>query len=446
MNSSSFIKMIMKQRVTEKIVSSIPFKEWAILLLLTFSAIVFGQSITVETCQEKARANYPLVKQYGLVDQTAQYNLSNANKGYLPQLTLSAKGTYQSEVTGLPAALMQKLGMSANEMSKDQYQATLEATQVVWDGGVIDAQKKVTKASTEVEKQKLEVDLYALNERVNQAFFGVLLLNEQLNQNKILQNELTTNRKRIEAMTQNGVANQTDLDAIKVEQLNAKQREAELIGTRKSYFIVLNALTGLVLDDNTELTKPEIDLAAWHNETNHRPELSFFEAQNRLFETQKGVLNASNKPKIGLFAQAGYGKPGLNMLSNAFSDFYIGGLRLSWNFSGFYTQKNNLNKIEISKKTTDIQRETFLFNSNLKTKQQQTEVEKLQTVIKSDDEIIQLRGNIKKSTSVKIENGTSTVNDLIREINAENQAKQLKSLHEVQLILAVYQLKNNLNN
>ena len=418
-------------------------KQFLVILLSIICQLSSMAQLTVEVCQEKAKANYPLVKQYGLIEQTAQYNISNANKGYLPQLTLSAKGTYQSQVTKLPITIP---NVTIPGLSKDQYQAVVEANQVIWDGGAISAQKKITNANTEVEKQKLEVDLYTLNERVNQLYFGILLINEQLRQNDILQKELQTNYNRIASYKQNGVANQSDLDALKVEQINTQQRETELKSTQKSYFIMLSALTGLTIDAKTELIKPEINLAILNATTNHRPEIGLFDAQNKLLESQKELLNAGNRPKIGAFVQGGYGKPGLNMLTNAFSDFYMGGIRLSWNLSGFYTQKNNLNKIEISKKVMDVQKETFLFNADLKTRQQQTEIEKLQSTLSNDDEIIRLRGNIKKSASAKVDNGTLSITDLIREINAEDQAKQLKSLHEIQLIMNVYQLKNNINN
>ena len=196
--------------------------------LILFSLLIFigqlnlnAQILTIETCQEKAKENYPLVKQYGLIEQTARYNVSNANKGYLPQLSLSAKATYQSAVTQIPSTLGDVLSkltgkpFSFPALPKDQYQAVLEATQVIWDGGVISTQKKITSFSSEVEKQKLEVDLYTLKDRVNQLFFGILLLNEQLKQNDILKNDLLTSYKKLSAYKQNGTANQADVDAIK---------------------------------------------------------------------------------------------------------------------------------------------------------------------------------------------------------------------------------------
>jgi len=412
------------------------------LILFSVPAISSGQNLTIKTCQESARNNYPLVKQFGLIEKTAEYNISNANKAYLPQLNLTAKATYQSEVTKLPITIP---GMTIPELTKDQYQVAVELSQLLWDGGVIKAQKKSIQASTEAEKQKLEVDLYALNERVNQLFFGIMLLNEQLIQLQILQNELSVNYKRVEAYKQNGVANQSDLDAIQVEQINASQRETEIKSTKKSFTEMLSAFTALKLDENTVFEKPIVPTFDFNSEIK-RPELSMLSAQNNLLESQRNVIIAGNLPKIGAFVQAGYGKPGLNMLTNAFSPFYIGGIRLSWNLSGFYTQKTNLDKIELNKKSVDIQKETFIFNNNLQNKQQQNEMEKLKSNIKNDDEIIRLRTNIKKSSEVKVENGTATVTDLLREINAESMAKQNKLLHEIQLYMAVYQYKNIINN
>lgn len=420
------------------------------LLMAAFPASMFAQQLTLDDCLAKAKANYPLVKQYGLIEETGNYNLSNANKSYLPQLTLSAKATYQSDVTSLPDALAQTLekmtGKSISSVSKDQYQAVVEANQLIWDGGVIASQKKLTKASTEVDKKKLDVDLYALNERVEQLYFGILLIDEQLKQNAILKTELQTNYKKVEVYKSNGIANQADLDAIMVEILNADQRDVELKISRKSYLTVLGAFIGTKPAETTELQKPLADLSVLNSTANLRPELSLFDAQNKLFDTQISLQNAGNMPRLGAFVQGGVGRPGLNMFVNQFSPFYIGGLRLSWNISNFYTQKNNLNKIEVNRKASEVQRETFLFNTNLKTEQQKADIEKLQSSVESDNKIIRLRTNIKTSTAAKLDNGTNSVTDLIRDLNSENMAIQLKSLHEVQLLMSIYQLKNNVNN
>jgi len=218
-----------------------------------------------------------------------------------------------------------------------------------------------------------------------------------------------------------------------------------LISMRKSYIQILSAMTGLSVDEKTVLEKPampNVDLSF----VNHRPELGLFDAQTKLYDSQKDAVFAGNLPKLGFYVQGGVGKPGLNMLSNAVSPYYIGGLRLSWNLSGFYSLKNNIGKIELNKKSVDVQKETFLFNNNLINQQQQNDIDRLKSQLKSDDEIISLRTNIRKSAEVKVENGTLTVTDLLREINAESQAKKAKSLHEIQLYIFVYQQLNTTNN
>lgn len=412
---------------------------------------VIGQPLTLDSCRQKAHANYPLLKQYGLIEKTADYNLSNANKAYLPQLNFAVKATYQSDVTEIPASLGQAISQltgkpfSFPSLSKDQYQAVLEVNQLIWDGGLTSAQKKGIKASTEAEKQKLEVDLYALNDRINNLYFGIMLINEQLKQNNTLQDELSVNNSKIEALKQNGVAQQSDVDAIKVEQINARQHETDLKTMRQSYLQMLSAFTGLEITETTKLEKPTLPETVISVE-NKRPELMLFDSQNKMLDSQRDAVYAANLPKVGLFVQGGYGRPGLNMFTSEFSTFYIGGVRLSWNLSGFYTQKNNLNKINVSKKNVEVQKETFLFNNNLISKQQQNDIEKLKLTLKNDDEIIGLRNNIKKSAEAKVTNGTLTITDLLREINAENISRQARALHEIQLYMAVYQLKNNINN
>jgi outer membrane protein TolC len=405
---------------------------------LVFSA---GAQLSVEACQAKARANYPQIKQFDLIKQSEAFTLSNAGKAYLPQLSLSAKATYQSDVTKIPINIPGVKGMS-----KDQYQAVAEANQLVWDGGAVSAQKQVTRASSEVDRQRVEVDLYALNDRVNQLFFGILSLNEQLVINELLDTELTTNYNKISAYVGNGVANEADLDNIRVEQLNNGQRRVELLAARKAYLAMLSALTGETISDPSQLTPPQTLQEVSLQAGNRRPEMTLFDAQANLFQSQRSRIDAANMPKISLFVQGGYGRPGLNMLDNTFSPFYIGGVRLAWNFGALYTRRNDLKIIETNRILTDVQRETFLFNSHLKEVQQQTEIDKLQQLVKTDEEIIRLRHNVKLASEAKVANGTLSVSDLIRDINAESQARQNKQLHEVQQQLAIYNLKNTINN
>jgi outer membrane protein TolC len=419
--------------------------------LLFIPFLVSGQTLSLDSCRLKARNNYPLLKQYGLIDKTAEYNLSNAGKNYLPHISVSVKATYQSDVTEIPSALSDVISKMTGQpfsfpsLSKDQYQAAVDVSQLIWDGGMTNAQKKNIKAATEADRQKLEVDLYALNDRVNNLYFGILLINEQLKQNGILTEELNTNYKKVEAFKQNGVAQQSDLDAIKVELVNARQRDTDLKSVRRTYLQILSAFTGIKIGENPDLQKPELPIIPLAAE-NKRPELLLLSAQAGTLESQRDAVLAGNMPKISAFVQGGYGRPGLNMFAGTFEPFYLGGLRLSWNLSGLYTQKNNIRKIDTAIRGVEVQKETFLFNNDLTSKQQFNDIDKLKVTLKNDDEIIALRSSIKKASEAKVTNGTMTVTDLIRDINAEDMARQTKALHEIQLYMTTYQLKNNINN
>jgi outer membrane protein TolC len=396
-------------------------------------------SLTPEYLYGKAVANYPLVKQYGLIEQSRDYTVSNASKGYLPQLSLSARATYQSDVTQIPVSIP-----GVSPMNKDQYQTILELSQLIWDGGQISAGKKMAEASSEIENKKNETDLYNLKDRVNQLFFGILLIEEQRAMLQLLQDDLEQNFNKVKAYVNNGVATKSDIDAIRVEQLKTDQRMEELKMNSLAYRRMLYALTGEEALLTDKLVKPLIPGMPDVREIN-RPELKLFDAQTNLYTIQERGIKALSMPKFSLFLQGGYGNPGLNMLKNEFVPYYIGGVRLLWNFGAYYTQKNSLRELENSRQRVNLQKESFLFNSNMEIIREQNEIEKLAKQLAADQEIISLRSGIKRAAEAKFENGTLQVSDLIREINAENLALQEKTLHEIQHLLAIYNLKNTLN-
>lgn len=418
---------------------------WGSIFLLFAASLTaagqdFSAKLSLEELQIKAERNYPAARQYGLIEQSRDFTLANASKGYLPQLGLNARATYQSEVTQLPAAMP-----GVNPLNKDQYQAVVEVNQIIWDGGAIEAQKRVTKASSEAELKRTETELYTVRERVNQLFFGILLIEEQIRQTDILILELENNFNRVSAYIDNGVATKSELDAVRVEILKAGQKRDELIMTGSTYREMLAALTGDEAVKSGNLIKPSADVSAFIN-GNRRPELALFDAQANLAESQKRSLKAATMPRFNLFVQGGYGNPGLNMLKNEFSTYYIGGVRLSWNFGSFYTNGNSMRLLDVKRESINTQRETFLFNSLLAERQQVNEISKLRKQMISDDEIIRLREEIKRAAEIRLQEGTISVSDLLREINAENLARQERATHEIMHLMAIYSIKYLKNN
>ena len=414
--------------------------------ILSFSFILAAMlahaQLTLEGCQHSAQTNYPLVRQYGLIEKAREYNLENAGKGYLPQFTLSGKATYQSDVTKLPVDIP---GIDMKSMPKDQYQVMLEVSQNIWDGGDIRSKKQLTRATSEIDRGKQEVDMYALNDRVNQLYFGILLLDEQLRQNQLLQEDLGRTHQQVSNYMANGIANQSDLDAVSVEILNTKQKRIELESSRQAYLSMLSIFIGKEIASGTTLEKPA-DTFESTSLVNNRPELRWFDAQGGQLNVQESSLKTRFRPRFALFVQGAYGNPGLNMLKDDFSAYYVAGVRMSWNFGSLYTLRNDRRLIDNNRRKLETSRDVFLFNTNLQSTQQSSAIQSMRRQMVDDDEIIRLRVNIRKAAEAKVENGTLTVTDMLREITAENLARQTKALHEVQLLMNIWNLKYTLNN
>lgn len=406
----------------------------ACFLLITIKTNGQSNSITLDSCYFLARRNYPLVKQQELISKTSEYTLENISKGFLPQININGQATYQSDVTQLPKTIP-----GVPILTKDQYKFYAEIDQPIYDGGVIKAQKKIQEATTIVDHQKLEVELYKLKDRINQLYFGILLIDEQLKQNGLTKNDIQLGLDKINAQIANGTALRSNADILKAEFLKANQQTIELNSNRKAFTDMLSLFINRSLNGNMIFVKPENIIPS--NEIK-RPELLMFDYQNKIFEAQKNLLTAQNHPKLSLFAQGGFGKPAFNILSNNFDPFYIGGVRLSFPLTGFYSLKNDRSLIDLNNKNIEVQKETFLFNTNIAVKQQNAGIAEFQAFLKTDDEIIVLRTNVKKAALAQLENGVINSSDYLREVNAEDNARQNKILHEIQLLMAEYNEQN----
>lgn len=414
-------------------------RPFVIIVCCLFHIIsAFGQ-ITLEECWEKAEKNYPLAAQYGLIEKTKEYNLSNAGKGYLPQISLSGKASYQSDVTELPFSLPE---IGPLKLSKDQYQIMAEIRQNIWDGGEIHYQKQQTEAVSNEAYEQLNVKMYALHERITQLFFGILLLNEQLEQNRLLQEDLQRSLQNVAAYCENGLAGEADIDAVRVELLHARQQHISLSATRESYVHILSLFTGDTLQAE-ELVKPAPIRFSGRNI--ERPELQLYHAQEDRITVQQKMLKTSYMPRLSLFAQGAYGNPGLNMLKNTFEPYYIVGIRLGWNFGSLYTLRNNRLRLETEQEQVRNNMETFLFDTRLQMIEQDAAILSLQEQMREDDEIIRLRTNIRKAAEAKVANGTLSVTEMLSEITKENQARQTRTIHEIRLLMDMYKLKQITN-
>lgn len=405
--------------------------------LMLWSALVWGtvaaaQTLNIDSCYVLARRNYPTTQQFALIEKSKELSLENAAKGYLPQVFVNGQATWQSDVTRLPISFP---GLNIPELSKDQYRLFGEIHQPVTDLFFVREQQDLVRANAEVESRKAEVELHRLRERVYQLYLGILYMDARLGQAQLLIKDIETGLAKTQAAIAGGVALKSQADQIGAELLRAKQQITELKAGRRAYAEALGLLIHQDIYENTILETPAAPLYLTEI---RRPELALFSSQQLSLGRQSRLVNNKTLPRLSAFFQGGYGRPALNMLSNDFDPYFITGLRLNWNISSFYTAGNERRLLSTQQSAIALQRETFLLNTRSAMRQQQTEIEKWQELIRSDEAIIPLRESIKLTAQQQLSNGAITANDYLSHVNAEDLARQQLILHRMQLLLAQY--------
>ena len=417
------------------------------ILFAGFSASVFAQ-MTLETCQELAREHYPEVKQYDLIRLTEQYDLSNAARAWLPQLSLSAQATWQNEVPEFPEALsgmLSQAGVTIPGLKKDQYKVGLELNQTIWDGGKSNADKRLARTEAAEQRAMTDVDLYTLKKRVNELYFGILLLEEKLSQTYRTIALLESNLDKMRSLVTNGTALASDADAVEAELLTVRQQATQIEASRTSYRKMLELFIGEPLQEN--LLRPEFEEMATTELT--RPELALFDARKKTLSAREALIKSSTRPKFGFFAQGYYGYPSMDyfasMMSNEWRWNLLTGIRMSWNFGAYYTKKNSLNKLRTAQQSIDLQRDVFRFETDLQISQETGDIARLRKTIADDARIVSLRQSVREAAESKLRNGIIDTNDLLQKITDEAAARSAQSVHEIELLKALYELKHTIN-
>ena len=420
----------------------------AFFILMLSPILVQAQTVTLDECQQLAQENYPLIKQYDLIRQTTDYTVSNISKGWLPQVSAMAQATYQSDVMTLPDPLQTMLGQQGFDVKglrKDQYRIGIDLNQTIYDGGLISGQKNVAHLEGEVQTAQTTTDLYTIRQRVNDIYFGILLLDEKIQLNKDLQTLLQSNLDKLNSMLSNGIAMQSDVNVVRAEKLKAEQQATELASSKKSLMDMLAVFIGKEI---TELAMPQDVIVP--TQSNNRPELHLFDTQIELANAQESLLNARLLPKLSVFAQGYYGYPGYDQFDAMFNrDWTLNGMigvRLSWNIGDLYTRKNDRSKLNTRRGLVESARETFLFNNHLLEIQQTDGIAKYRQMITDDHEIVALRSDVRQSAESRLEHGIIDTNNLLQEITRENQSRIDLSTHTILMLKESYDLKYTTNN
>lgn len=425
----------------------------AVILTSLAGLCATAEEYTLDSIQNMARANYPAIRLFGIAEQIEEFTVANAASAWIPQISLSGTASWQSDVVSFPESMtdiFSALGVDITGLRKDQYKVVLNIEQMLWDGGYTKAQKESAMAEKDVSVQSAEAELYALRDRINQLYFGILVLNEQLRLNDLVTGILEDNCNTVRAYIANGVAKAPDLAKIEAELVSNSQQRTRLQSSRKAYMQVLSIMTGRELDAGDTFVKPEAVLYTEDETVVNRPELRLYDARIASVEAQRAALRSTLMPRFSLFAQGLYGYPGLNMFEDMMQykwspNVYVG-FRFQWNISSFYTHKNTGRKLDASVQQIGLQRETFLYNTRLQQAQISTDIEQMRDILRDDDRLIQLRSSIREASEAQLRNGIILISDLLRDINDEHKANIDKALHEIEYLKKLYEMKYTLNN
>ena len=427
-------------------------KKLVILLTVLSSWMYAGaEEYTLNGIQQLARANYPAIRQFELIDRIADFSLADASSAWVPQISLSGQATYQSDVVSFPESMtdvFSMLGVDISGLHKDQYKLALNIEQILWDGGYTKSRKEAVLAEKEVSSKSLEVELYALADKVNQLYFGILVLDEQLRLNDLTAGILEDNRKIIRSYIDNGLAGPSDLAKVEAEIIANSQQRTRICCSRKAYIQVLSVMTGRELSEEDTFVRPEPVLYSDSPQSN-RPELQLYEAMAASIEAGRTAVKSTLMPRFSLFAQGLYGYPGLNMFEDMMEyrwrpNFYVG-VRFQWNISAFYTKRNTERRLDASVRQVELQRETFLYGNRLEQVRLNADIEQMRKILEDDDKLINIRTSIREASESQLRNGTLLISDLLRDINDEHRARIDKSIHELEYLKKLYEMRYTLN-
>ena len=425
------------------------WKLYVILALSLLTGIPLSAQVTLEECVKLAQDNYPLIRKYDLLEQTKDVNLSDIHKSWLPQINVYAQGTVQNETPSFPESLTELIsqtGTSISGLNEWQYKIGVDLSQNIWDGGASKSQRRMERAEDTERKAALDVQLYAIRQRVEDLYFGILLIEEQAEQTRAMHSLLQSNLDKLQAMLDNGTALQSDVDMVEAQCLGTAQQLTQAESMAKSYRKVLEILIGKSIAGQ-ELVRPDATLP--QDLLSARPELRHYEAQLQANEARNAGITAGLMPRIGLFAQAYYGYPGLDyfesMMNRDLSFNLLAGVKVSWNIGAFYHKKNDRQKLRLSSDRIAVERDVFLFNTSMQTRSQLDRIDELKAVMAKDDRIVELRQNVRMAAESQLGNGVIDATALLTKLTDEKQARLNASYHEIQLLQSIYQLKYTLN-
>lgn len=416
-------------------------KMYASMVMLLMGMNVFSQQVTytLDSLQSMARNSYPLTKQLLFAQSKGEAAIKEVNSDWLPKAAIVGSATYQSEVSSI--SLPSSMPVSVENPAKDQYKAGVEISQLIYDGGVNATRKSIEELNVLSETNRVEAELLQVKHKLNDLYLALLINTEANNALLNVKKDLTARLVNIESAVESGTMLKTTMRELEAEIIGIDQKMSENNSQRVSLLSALSILVQENMDTTVVFVVPETEPFLFDKDVAARPEYKQLTTQMELFDWRNTLIDKGNAPKIALFGNGYYGRPGFDFFNNDFRPYGMAGVRFSWNIGGYYSSSHKKSKLLIDKQIVENKRSLFELGMQTQLSQQEQEIVKLQELIDQDKSVIEIRSEVRETAAVQYENGTITTTDYIIKLNAETQAIITGSMHEIQLSMAFINYK-----
>lgn len=397
-----------------------------IIALLFSSGVYAQQTVTLQQCWTNARANMPALKTSTLHNKLDSLEQLILRSNYFPKLKANAQATWQSDVTSVD---IDNPMFSIDEPSQEQYKAYVEVNQLVWDGGRTHALREKSTKESLLASAETEVAFYSVKERVASLYFALMLSQKQMEITNQLIETLDKKLSEIDQGVKQGVIREAGKYVLQAEKLQAEQDLANQQFQSKGVANMLNVLTGMSIQYTDSLEKPDAQVPQEIN----RKQLEVFQLQKDVAQQGKSLLKKDRMPVVNIFAQGGYGKPGLNMLKNEADYWLLAGAGVSWTIFDWNKSKRKQEQLTVQQQMIDHSREQFVQQVNTERQQYLSAIDQYKEALQKDNEIIQLRQKITADYSSQLKQGTVTSSAYVEELFKEQAALITREIHAIKL-------------
>ena len=395
----------------------------AILLLTLSLAAVPQKTVTLWQCYDSAATATPLTGEVALYTEMSALHDRNLSSAWLPSLDVNGNFVYNSDILNIKQIFGQ-LPIPAGvipTIPHEQYRATFDVSQVIWDGGVTRSARAVEQVVNELNMQQNEADVYRLREQVNNYYFSVLLVSSQIEVTRIMISDLDGRIKETSSGVVNGVVTPVALDVLKAEKIKAGQQLTEFTRRHESLISALEQITGLTGLQDAGFQVPVITVTG--EEEIDNPDMRLFDVRSRQLEVSKDLLKSQRMPKAFGFAQAAYGNPPGNNFFSETADFYYSfGAGFKWNIFDWNRSSNERKSLAIQQQLIDIKKRATGESLQRLLTVKMAEITALREAAEQDDELVSIRKKIADVAASQLANGTITASQYLTELTNEKQA------------------------